>query len=64
MQESTAFCKIPGPYGYKWPKLMELHQKLFNEGFDGAHDAMNDVLACGRSFFELQRLGVIKPFQI
>ena len=61
MQASTDYCKIPGPYGYKWPKLIELHQKLFNEGFDGAHDAMNDVLACGRAYFELCRIGVIKP---
>lgn len=61
MNESTDFCKLPGGYGrYKWPKLMEVHQKLFNEGFDGAHDAMNDVKACGRVYFELKRIGVIK----
>lgn len=29
MQSSTDYCKIPGPYGYKWPKLSELHMKLF-----------------------------------
>lgn len=60
MNASTDFCKLPGGYGkYKWPKLMEVHQLLFKEGFDGAHDAMNDVLACGRVFFELRRLGII-----
>ena len=54
------FCKIKTQYSnYKWPKLIELHQKLFNKGFDGAHDAMSDVIACKDCFFELCRLGVI-----
>lgn len=56
----TNYCKLPGKYGYKWPRLSELHQILFNEGFDGAHDAMNDVKATARCFFELKRLGVVK----
>lgn len=59
--EATDYCKIPGQYGsYKWPKLDELHLKLFNEGFDGAHDALADVEACARCFFELVRKEVIK----
>ncbi len=60
-EKSTNFCKIKTAYGkYKWPKLEELHLKLFNENFDGAHDAMADVEACGRCFFELVNKGVIK----
>lgn len=55
----TNYCKLPGKYGYKWPRLSELHQILFNEGFDGAHDAMNDVKATARCFFELKRLGLV-----
>jgi DNA polymerase III epsilon subunit-like protein len=61
MQESIDFCKIP-PFkwgNYKWPKLIELHEKLFNEGFDGAHDALADVKACARSFFELKKRSII-----
>jgi len=56
MQESTNYCKMkPFRYGtYKWPSLDELHNKLFDEGFDGAHDALADVKACARSFFELK----------
>jgi len=56
MQESTNYCKMkPFRYGtYKWPSLVELHEKLFDEGFDGAHDALADVKACARSFFELK----------
>ena len=55
----TNYCKLPGKYGYKWPRLSELHQILFNEDFDGAHDAMNDVKATARCFFELKRLGLV-----
>lgn len=37
----------------KWPKLIELHTALFNEGFDGAHNSMADTQACARILFEL-----------
>lgn len=61
MQTATNFCQIPhaNGYGYKWPKLMELHVKLFNEGFDGAHDALADVRACAKCFFEMKERKVI-----
>lgn len=60
MESSTNYCKIPGKYrNWKWPNLTELHEKLFNEGFDGAHDALSDVRACARCFNELVKLGVI-----
>ncbi len=36
MMSSTDYCQITGPYGNKWPKLTELHMKLFGEGFDEA----------------------------
>lgn len=59
MHSTTGFCQIPGPYGYKWPKLMELHEKLFGSSFDNAHDALSDVSACARCFFELKKRKVI-----
>lgn len=59
MMSSTKFCAIPGPYGAKWPKLHELHMKLFGKGFEGAHGALADVRATARCFYELVRLGVI-----
>lgn len=59
MQASTAYCQIPGPYGNKWPKLQELHEKLFHKGFDDAHNALADVRACAKCYFELKRLGVM-----
>lgn len=60
MHSTTQFCEIPGNYGYKWPKLMELHQKLFEAEFEGAHDASADVAATAKCFWELRRRGIIK----
>jgi len=59
MEMSTDYCKLRGPYGYKWPSLSELHYKLFNEYFDEAHDAAVDVRACANCFFELKDRGII-----
>jgi len=59
MQSSTNFCAISGPYGYKWPKLSELHYKLFNTGFEEAHNAAADIQATAKCFWELKRLGKI-----
>ena len=60
--ESTDFCAIPGGRGgqFKWPKLTELHIKLFGEAFDEAHNAAADVAATARCFLELIRIGVTK----
>jgi len=63
MESSTDFCAIPnrnGYYGYKWPRLSELHKKLFGEVFEEAHNAFVDVSACAKCFFELKELGVIR----
>jgi DNA polymerase III epsilon subunit-like protein len=60
MRESTDFCQIPGNFGgYKWPRLLELHIKLFGKGFEGAHDALADVNACAKCFFELIGRGAV-----
>jgi len=59
MESSTNFCAIEGYYGYKWPKLSELHYKLFNTDFEEAHNAASDVAATAKCFWELRRLGLI-----
>jgi DNA polymerase III epsilon subunit-like protein len=61
MVESTEFCRIQGPYGYKWPTLSQLHYELFKSGYEEAHDAGADVAACAKCFFELKRRRVF-PF--
>lgn len=59
MLKTTDFCGIFGDYGYKWPKLQELHYKLFGEGFEDAHNASADVNATARCFWELRRRELI-----
>lgn len=60
MRSSTEYCKLQGRgASYKPPKLAELHKFLFEEWFEGAHDAMIDVEATMRSFVELVKRGVI-----
>jgi DNA polymerase III epsilon subunit-like protein len=59
MLSTTNFCKIPGPYGYKYPKLQELYKKLFGKEFDNAHDAMSDIEATEKCFWELRKRKLI-----
>jgi len=59
MESSTSFCAINGPYGYKWPKLAELHYKLFHTHFDETHNATMDIEITAKCFWELINRGVI-----
>lgn len=67
MRGSAALVNLPPTpkmikAGYtknKPPNLTELHTFLFGVGFEGAHDAMVDVRACGRCFVELRKRGVL-----
>ncbi|HKC66787.1 MAG TPA: DNA polymerase III subunit alpha [Bacteroidia bacterium] len=62
----TEFCAIPGGRGgkYKWPKLEELYAKLFNQGFEAAHNAAFDVQATTKAFFELLKRGILKVSEL
>ena len=54
------FCGLKNKAGRaKWPKLIELHEILFEKGFDGAHDAFADITATRDCFFELVRREII-----
>ncbi|NJO90463.1 MAG: 3'-5' exonuclease [Chloroflexia bacterium] len=59
MRSSTNYCGIPGPYGLKWPKLSELHIKLFGIDFEEAHDASVDINATEKCFWEMRKMGLI-----
>lgn len=61
MMSTTNICKIPhsNGRGMKWPKLEELHRHLFKAEFEGAHDALNDVMATAKCFFELKSRNLI-----
>lgn len=56
---STNYCRIPGYYGYKYPKLQELYKKLFSVNFDGDHNSLADVKATAKCFWEMNRIGLI-----
>ncbi len=57
MKALTPIIKLPGRYGdYKWPSLEEAHRFFFDEGFEGAHDALADVRACCRVWKALRDL--------
>ena len=60
MRSTVDICSIPRRSGgYKWPSLQELHLHLFGQHFQGGHNAMQDVQATARCFFELRRRGFI-----
>lgn len=59
MRESIDYCKIPGRYGFKFPKLMELYTKLFGKGFENAHNSFADITATEECYWELKRLNII-----
>lgn len=56
-EHTAQLCQIPGGRGgkFKLPTLTELHEFLFNEPFDEAHNATADVEATTRCFLELIR---------
>ena len=62
--ETVEFCQLKGGIGgrLKQPRLIELYEKLFGEGFGDAHDAAYDVDATAKAFFELLRRAIIPTF--
>ena len=56
MKSAIEFC---GLANRKFPKLAELYRQLFNDDFAGAHDALVDVKACYRCFFEMRDRKII-----
>ena len=59
MLASIDLCKIPGRYGYKYPRLMELHKTLFGCEFEDAHNSFADISATERCFWELKKRNLI-----
>ena len=64
--QTTSYCAIPGGKGgkFKWPTLTELYQKLFNRGFEEAHNAAFDVTATAKVFFEILKRGITRVREV
>lgn len=59
LQESINFCNIKaidkfGKEYLKYPKLIELHQKLFDTSPNNLHNSFNDILVTLRCFIQLK----------
>lgn len=54
MQSTVDICKIPGQYGYKYPKLQELYNYLFGINFADAHNSLADIKATLQCYKELK----------
>lgn len=61
MELGTEYCQLGGGKNgkYKSPKLSELYEKLYQKGFEEAHNAAADVNATAQVFFEMMRIGII-----
>ena len=57
-EKTAMLCQLPGGRGgkFKLPTLSELHEYLFGDKFQEAHNATADVEATARCFFELIRV--------
>lgn len=61
MKTTVDFCSIKWNWErFKYPKLWELHKKLFDEYFIWAHDAIIDVEATVKCFVELVKKWVLE----
>jgi len=54
MRAATEICRLPGPRGFKWPKLSEAYYFAFAEPLVQAHDALADLRATRRLYGWLQ----------
>jgi DNA polymerase III epsilon subunit-like protein len=51
MKTMKDIVQLPGPYGFKWPRLQEAYKFAFGKEFDAAHSAMADVRASKDLYF-------------
>ena len=58
MLSTVDIVKCPGKFSssYKWPKLQELYKFLFDENFDNAHCALDDVFALVKCYYKIEYL--------
>lgn len=58
MKTTTDLCRLPGKYGFKYPKLIELHHFLFRKepkNKKNLHNALEDAKVTQKCWEKLQR---------
>lgn len=60
MKSTIEFMSLPR---MKFPKLTELHVRLFGHDFEGAHDALDDVKATLKCFEILKTRGYVQKWE-
>lgn len=60
MKSTIKFCDLPGKFGPKWPKLTELHFKLFGTLPETSHSSGADCDTTYKCYIELVKRGIIK----
>lgn len=58
MRSGVELCRLPGRYGFKWPRLNELYRELFGREPKLAHRAGADVQATAECYFEMRKRGI------
>lgn len=61
MTSTTHYCQIPRKAGgYKYPSLLELYTKLFNEDPENLHNSKYDSLYTMKCFWRLYEKGIVE----
>jgi len=61
MKLSTDICRLPGPRGFKWPKVEEAHKHFFGDvGYVEKHRGADDAFYEAEIVYELYKMGVFK----
>lgn len=59
MKLSTDICKLPGKYGYKWPKAEEAYNFFFpNSNYKESHRGLDDAIHEAEIIYKLYEIGV------
>ena len=58
MKRGARLAGTRGPRENRWPKLEELHVRLFAEPYTGRHRALGDARACARCYLAMKKMGL------
>lgn len=60
MKTTVDFMQLPSDKGgYRYPSLSDLHRKLFGENFKESHNALADIKATAKIYWELKNKNLV-----